>query len=246
MLRSDSASPASFTSSQQGTPDLAQDAKETYFSSLGQINASRPADLPPSQGGRYQGFGSTPSPQPSQHPFGMSSAAAPSLSELQENPMAALGKGWSLFSAAVVGASRAVSENVIQPGMEKARDPELHASVKGYISGAQKRAEEAAKSANNWSKTQFGVDVGEQVGGVVGAVKERVGGGPAASGYGAIAMEHGTETSALYHDEEDDFFGEFENAAPGQSKLYDQPIEHSKTTATSPTKKDDWDKWDEF
>jgi ADP-ribosylation factor GTPase-activating protein 1 len=176
----------------------------------------------------------------------MSSAAAPSLSDLQENPMAALGKGWSLFSAAVVGASRAVSENVIQPGMEKVRDPELHASMKGYISGAQKRAEEAAKSANHWSKTQFGVDVGEQVGGVVGAVKDRVGGGPAASGYGSIAMEHGTETSALYHDEGDDFFGEFENAAPGQSKLYDQPIEHSKIKATSPTKKDDWDKWDDF
>jgi len=97
--------------------------------------------------------------------------------------MAALSKGWSFFSTAVVGASRVVSENVIQPSMEKVMDPELHASVKGYVSQAQNRAIVAGQAANHWSKSQFGVDVAEQVGGVVGAVKEKIGAGPLRSGH---------------------------------------------------------------
>jgi ADP-ribosylation factor GTPase-activating protein 1 len=148
--------------------------------------------------------------------------------------MAALSKGWSLFSAAVVGASRAVSDNVIQPGMEKVMDPELHATVKGYASEAQKRAIVAGQVANDWTKNQLGVDVAEQVGGVVGVVKDKIGGGPASDGYGALPTEHG-ETSALYHDDEDDFFGEFSQSA--QTKVAVPP---------PPAKKDDWDEWKDF
>lgn len=103
-VSSRSASPAL---TPQRTPDLSTDQKgrnEAYFASLGRDNANRPLDLPPSQGGRYTGFGSTPAPseQPS---FALSSAAAPTLSDFQENPTTALSKGWSLFSAAVMGAS---------------------------------------------------------------------------------------------------------------------------------------------
>ncbi|KAF8213863.1 hypothetical protein K438DRAFT_1802403, partial [Mycena galopus ATCC 62051] len=158
----------------RGTPDIGtpdqKTANESYFATLGQANASRSADLPPSQGGRYQGFGSTPAPAPSsQHPsYGMSSAAAPSLSDIQENPVAALSKGWSLFSAAVGGAARVVSENVIQPAAERVRDPTLQASVMGYVNEAGKRAAVVGGAANQWSKNAFGVDVAESVGGVVG------------------------------------------------------------------------------
>jgi ADP-ribosylation factor GTPase-activating protein 1 len=56
---------------------------------MGNMNASRPDNLPPSQGGRYQGFGSTGAGSPS---IGMTSASAPSLNEFQENPVAALSK----------------------------------------------------------------------------------------------------------------------------------------------------------
>lgn len=232
---------------------------ETYFASLGQANATRPADLPPSQGGLYQGFGSTPSPSASHPSYGLSSASAPSLSDLQENPMAALSKGWSLFSAAVAGASRVVSENVIQPGLEKVTDPTLQASVKGYVSEAQKRATIVGSTANQWSKSQFGVDVAGSVGGVVGTVKEKMGGGPKRDGYGAISNDlHDGEGSALYGDEEDEhnFFGEFSNGR------YDEPSQHNATsslsqstvakgptttTAAAPAKKNDWDdEWKDF
>jgi len=248
-LRSDSASPASFSNnSPRGTPDLSSDQKtanESFFASMGQANATRPADLPPSQGGRYQGFGNTPTPSSNQHPsFGLSSASAPSFSEIQENPMAAISKGWSLFSSAVVGASKVVNEAVIQPGMEKVTDPTLQASVKGYLSEAQKRATEVGSTANQWSKSQFGVDVADSVGGVVGTVRDKITGGPVRSGYGSLSMGYDGETSGLYQDEGDDFLGQYQNSqlAPAQHT----PVEE--TTSTAPTKKkSDWDdEWKDF
>ncbi|KAI0375870.1 ArfGap-domain-containing protein [Pilatotrama ljubarskyi] len=255
-LRSDSASPASFSNTNSPAPSPNANmsssfdqkaANEAFFSGLGQANASRPADLPPSQGGRYQGFGNTPTPPPgSQHPsFALSSAAAPSLSELQENPVAALSKGWSLLSAAVAGASRVVTENVIQPGMEKVKDPNFQAGVRGYVSEASKRAGEVGRTANMWSKATFGVDVAESVGGVVGTVKDRVGGGPERRGYGTVGMDHDEETSALYHDD-DDFFGQY-NAGSSQQGFSANNSQISSTKQRAPAKKeDDWDEWKDF
>ncbi|KAJ7228337.1 ArfGap-domain-containing protein [Mycena pura] len=248
-LRGDSASPASFgNSSPRGTPDPGaidqKSANESYFASLGAANASRSADLPPSQGGRYQGFGSTPAPSSPQHPsYGMSSAAAPSLADLQENPVAALGKGWSLFSSAVVGASRVVSENVIQPGMEKMRDPTLQASVLGYVSEAQKRAAAVGGVANQWSKNQLGVDVAESVSGAVGAVRDRIGPSPAQRGYGTVRMDFDGESSALYHDDDEDFFTEY-GQAPAQPNL----AAPAPVPASAPAKSNsDWDdEWKDF
>jgi hypothetical protein len=98
--------------------------KWTYFSSLGEANANRREGLPPSQGGKYQGFGSTPASSYSRPSYGSSSANLPTLEELQTQPVAALSKGWSLLSAAVTAASKVVAE--------KAMDPALHESVKGY------------------------------------------------------------------------------------------------------------------
>ncbi|KAJ7284071.1 ArfGap-domain-containing protein [Mycena rebaudengoi] len=246
-LRADSASPASFgnNNSRDGTPDIGVDQKtanESFFSSLGQANASRSADLPPSQGGRYQGFGSTPSP--AEHPsFGTSSASAPSFSEIQENPVAALSKGWSIFSAAVAGATRVVSENVIQPGMEKVRDPTLQANVMGYVSEAQKRAAYVGGAANQWSKNQFGVDVAESVGGVVGTVRDKIGPSPAREGYDSVAQGQEGETSGLYHDDDDDLFTEYRH---GQQ--YDQPVSQPNSAAPNSAKKNDWDdgEWKDF
>ncbi|OBZ76552.1 ADP-ribosylation factor GTPase-activating protein GCS1 [Grifola frondosa] len=259
-LRSDSSSPASFSNSNSPAPTPNSNmtgsfdqkaANESYFAGLGQANASRPADLHPSQGGRYQGFGNTPSPpQGSQHPsFGLSSAAAPSLSELQDNPVAALSKGWSLLSAAVVGATRVVSENVIQPGVEKVLDPTFQAGVKGYVAEAGKRAGEVGRTANMWGKNRFGVDVAQQVGGVVGTVKDRVAGGPTTRGYGVVGMGYEEESSALYHDhDDDDFFGEFNGGSTQhQSLASPSPLIAPTAGKSGPAKKaDDWDDWKDF
>jgi len=254
-LRSNSSSP--FRQSPRGTPDLAANQKaanESYFTTLGKENESRPTDVPPSQGGRYTGFGNTPTPPPSNHPsYGLSSSAAPTFNDLQQNPLGALSKGWSLFSAAVVGAGKAVSENVIQPGVERVTDPNFQASVKGYMTEAQKRAAAVGGSANQWSKNQFGVDVAESVGGVVGNVKDKVMGGPQRNGYGAIALDNDGELSGLYQDgDEDDFFGEYDHGRQlsGLSPLQEssaKPVAAPSATTTAPTKKSDWDDdWKDF
>lgn len=130
--------------------------------------------------------------------------------------MAAISKGWSLFSSAVVGASRAVSENVIQPSVERVTDPTFQASVRNYVGEAGRRAGEVGTSVNQWGKTQLGVDVAEQIGGAVGTVRDRVGGGPTRSGYSSVYSGglHEGESSALYrdHDDDDDLVGEFHDA----------------------------------
>lgn len=214
---------------------------EAYFAALGQANASRPVDLPPSQGGRYQGFGNTPSPS-SQHPFlGLTSSAAPSLADFQEDPAAALSKGWSIFSTAVAGASRAFNETVLQPGMERVKDPNFQANVRGYVSEAQRRAQLAGQSANEWSKTQLGVDVADHVGGIVGSVRDKIGSGPTGLGYDSLATQNHVETSGLYQDDTDDFFREYSDATHSVSQASTQP-----SGAQVSKKGDDWDEWKDF
>ncbi|PPQ65364.1 hypothetical protein CVT24_011474 [Panaeolus cyanescens] len=258
--RSDSHSPASsLRSSSTGTPNPTlggtmdqKTANENYFAGLGKLNESRSSDLPPSQGGKYTGFGSTPTPE--QHPsYGLSSANAPSLSELQENPVAAISKGWSLFAAAVVGASRVVQENVIQPGVEKVTDPNFQASVRGYMTEAQKQAAAVGSTANEWSRSQLGVDVAGAVGGVVGTVRERVAGGsgPSRAGYGHVSMTSpgdADETSGLYYDNDDDLFTEYRGTTPATTNFGNTHNAATTTTKAAPAKKSsDWDdEWKDF
>jgi len=232
-------------------------ANDAYFERLGSSNSTRSAELAPSQGGRYQGFGNSPSPPAgSQHPsYGLSSAAVPSLSELQENPTAALSKGWSLFSAALSGVTRAVTENVIQPGLEKVTDPNLHASVRGYYEEASKRVGAVGLAASQTVKTQTGVDVAGQVGGWMDNFKGHIGSGPSSSGYGAVeGQAPGDDDWSRFHDE-DDFFGEFkdqENHVVKPTTYADQGLGASRSTkpsapAPTPAKKaDDWDEWNDF
>jgi len=255
-LRADSASPSlssSAPASPNPKPAVQKSANETYFATLGSLNSSRPDNLPPSQGGRYQGFGNTPDPPAdSQHPsHGLTSHAAPTLSELQENPMGALSKGWSLFSSAVVGASRAVSENVIQPGVERVTDPTFQASVRGYVDEAGRRAGQVGSSVNQWGKSQLGVDVAGQLGGVVGTVRDQIGGGPTNSGYSRVHSggSHEEETSALYHDhdDDDDLFSEYRGAGNRHSDATSARVGTSNAPSEAAKPSNGWDEeWKEF
>lgn len=245
------------SNSQSGplTPEAQKASNEAYFARLGSANASRPADLPPSQGGRYQGFGSTPAHQTgSQHPsYGLSSAAAPSLQDFQENPTVALSKGWSLLSSALMGASRTVTESVIQPGLERVRDPNFQSSLKGYVDEAGKRVGAVGSTANQWSKQQFGVDVADSVGGLYDNVRERVA-GPGHEGYGALATSHDGDGDDWnrYEDTEDNFFDEFNDktkadSSTGVAGSSSSASAATPTASTCTTKKaDDWDEWKDF
>ncbi|CAG8499327.1 16312_t:CDS:2 [Acaulospora colombiana] len=124
---------------------------EAYFASLGRTNETRSETLPPSQGGRYTGFGNpafidTP---PS------SSSSVPDLEELMNNPVGALTKGLNFLGHHVVeGAKLAaqgaetlgqtVNEHVIKPTAEKVRDPEFTQQLSDYVSGIGKTVTETA------------------------------------------------------------------------------------------------------
>jgi ADP-ribosylation factor GTPase-activating protein 1 len=164
-----------------------------------------------------------------------------------------------LFTAAVAGATKAVSDNVIQPGVEKVTDPNFQANVRGYMTEAQKKAASVGTAANGWSKTQFGVDVADTLGGAVSAVREKDA-GPSRSGYGQLALtspnEYG-ETSGLYSpDDTDDFFSEFDPKAksPHESSLMPSTTGIATTTGSltqqakqvNKKKEDDWDDWKDF
>jgi len=164
---------------------------------------------------------------------------------LQADPVAALGKGWSLFSSAVVGASRTVNSTVIQPTVERVSDPSFRAGVTQYVS-------DSAKNANAWSKSQLGVDVGSAVGkitnGATGAGRgaySSLGGG-----YGHEGFDDDDGTSALPDAGDDEFFHDFhQNSASFSETPKAQPPKTAGAQSDALVKKKDgWDDndWQEF
>ncbi|KAJ2878027.1 Zn finger-containing GTPase- Activating Protein for ARF, partial [Coemansia aciculifera] len=67
---------------------------EDYFSRLGSQNNTRREDLPPSQGGKYVGFGNSPNPPTNT----AQSAGTFNPQDIVNDPAAALSKGWSFLA----------------------------------------------------------------------------------------------------------------------------------------------------
>lgn len=222
---------------------------EAFFERMGRDNAARPDHLPPSQGGKYGGFGNTPEPdsEAAQHPsYGLSSRAAPTLDEFQRNPIGALSKGWGLFSSAVATASREINETVVKPGMSRATEIyEQGASedvkrvfntagqqVRGATTWAGQRASEGWDQFNDVAKNQAGVDINERLG------RMGLGKGSARDqGYGQVSQ----------YTDHDDFFESWDEPADN-NKAAKAPL--ASTSAPAPkkeAKKDDWeDEWKDF
>lgn len=176
-------------------------ANEDFFAGLGAANASRSADLHPSQGGRYAGFGNTPAPSSSSssHPSSItSSRALPSLNDLQSDPVKALSKGWGFFSSTVSQATKTINESIVQPGMARAADPDLQQSLYGYVQGATKVLGEGARKgsemlgdglrAGSGLARQNGLDVGDLGAGYVDRFSGGRTGGSSAYGNGYAPM----------------------------------------------------------
>ncbi|KAH3672815.1 hypothetical protein WICMUC_004037 [Wickerhamomyces mucosus] len=114
--------------SRKGTPTLQNNQKaknESYFADLGAKNDSRSADLPPSQGGKYQGFGNTPQPQQGQRQQNGGSFASFTLDNFQKDPLGTFSKGWGLFSSSVSKSLEEVNESVIRPGVQQLQNGEI-------------------------------------------------------------------------------------------------------------------------
>lgn len=89
---------------------------DQYFARLGADNAARRDDVPPSQGGKYAGFGSTPAPA-------AGGGDGPGFEEWQKDSMAALTKGFGWFTSTVTRTAKTVNDGYIQPTASKVRTP---------------------------------------------------------------------------------------------------------------------------
>jgi len=113
---------------------------DRYFAGLGAANASRPDDLPPSQGGKYAGFGSAPIERPAE-------AKLPGFEDLQKDPVAALTKGFGWFTTTVGKTAKSVNEGYIQPTAAKLAETDLAAQARLTAAQVARGAQTGAKSA---------------------------------------------------------------------------------------------------
>lgn len=97
-----------------------KERNEEFFARKGDENASRSADLPPSQGGKYAGFGSEPVHASARSGMaGEGGAILPGVDEFQKDPVAALTKGFGWLTATVGKGAKTVNDGWIQPTAQK-------------------------------------------------------------------------------------------------------------------------------
>ncbi|KAK4041168.1 electron transfer flavoprotein subunit beta [Parachaetomium inaequale] len=114
-----------------------------YFAKLGERNAQRSADLPPSQGGKYSGFGSSaPRPQRDEQ-------AMPGFDDLQKDPVAAITKGFGWFTSTVTKTAKTVNEGFIQPTAKQLSESDFAAQARNAAAQAARSAQAGAKTAQD-------------------------------------------------------------------------------------------------
>lgn len=105
----------------RGQTESRKEQNEAYFARMGNANAHRPADLAPSQGGKYGGFGSGSSVNADNEGpgRGTNGEGIPGVDEFQKDPVAALTKGFGWFTTTVGKGAKTVNEGWIQPTAQK-------------------------------------------------------------------------------------------------------------------------------
>ncbi|KAL9598006.1 MAG: hypothetical protein Q9219_004762 [cf. Caloplaca sp. 3 TL-2023] len=108
-----------------------KERNEEFFARKGDENERRRPDLPPSQGGKYAGFGSGPMPSSSVGQGGGGGGGGgggkgiPGVDEFQRDPVAALTKGFGWFTTTVGKGAKSVNDGWIQPNVQKLAEADL-------------------------------------------------------------------------------------------------------------------------
>lgn len=121
--------------SQRGGPASKKEQNEAYFAKLGSDNATRSDALPPSQGGKYTGFGGgMPAPAAGERrssPFGgFGGGGAQPFDEFQKDPMGTLSKGFGWFASTVGKSAKQVNDSYLQPTAKQLADSEFAAQAR--------------------------------------------------------------------------------------------------------------------
>lgn len=96
-----------------GGPRTQKERNEDFFAKKGSENLSRRDDVPPSQGGKYAGFGSAPLDEGSS--VGGGGGGIAGWDDVTKDPVAALSKGWGFFASTVAKGAKTVNEVVVKP-----------------------------------------------------------------------------------------------------------------------------------
>ncbi|KAM5348305.1 hypothetical protein ACJ41O_008129 [Fusarium nematophilum] len=115
---------------------------DQYFARLGADNASRPDHLPPSQGGKYAGFGSTPGPSQSDNDL-------PNFGDMQKDTVAALTKGFGWFTSTVSKTAKTVNDGYIQPTAKQFAEGDFAKQAQLTAASLAKQAQLAGKNAQD-------------------------------------------------------------------------------------------------
>ncbi|KAK9457954.1 hypothetical protein V1511DRAFT_491319 [Dipodascopsis uninucleata] len=220
---------SSNSSSSVGAVNTQKTRNEAYFAKLGEANANRPDYLPPSQGGKYGGFGSNPAPSSSSSSD--AGGVAVSVDDFTRDPLGSLTKGFSLFSSTVQKNIGQVSETIIKPNIKNLADSDLSANArKAMMQFGQKMQEtgrygvETFQSFTSESRSQY-QNYGRSRSGQ----------------YSSIAAEDGNERNfrSLFDDlsvgEEDDIEQAFGLAKPAQRTNLPGISNAKKSANSSPT-----------
>ena len=230
----------------QRTASPSQKARnEAYFASKGNENALRPDNVPPSQGGKYGGFGSGAPPTSNSNAAGNSNL--PSGDDFQKDPMAALTKGFGWLSSTVTKQAATLNSAYIQPGMKSLSEGEFAAQARATAMQTGTMLQQGAKGMGD----QFNKFVDPESTATTGGQRGAAGGGPEKADF----WDSFGQAPAGPQREKKDFWDDF--AAAGEVATEKKQVQQSKptsigtsamkTTTGGPagTKKDDdgWGAW---
>lgn len=147
----------------RGGATTKKEQNEAYFAKLGNDNATRSDALPPSQGGKFTGFGGG-MPPPSagdrrSSPFGGfggwgafgggggSGGGGPAFDDFQKDPMGSLSKGFGWFASTVGKGAKTVNESYLQPTAKQLAESDFAAQARVQATNWGQNFQTGARSA---------------------------------------------------------------------------------------------------
>ncbi|EEP79468.1 conserved hypothetical protein [Uncinocarpus reesii 1704] len=100
---------------------------EEYFARLGGENATRSESLPPSQGGRFTGFGGG---MPASRQTSQLNDTMPGINDFQADPVAALTKGFGWFTTTIGKGAKTVNDTYLQPAAKSLSESDFAAQAR--------------------------------------------------------------------------------------------------------------------
>ncbi|KAJ5378701.1 hypothetical protein N7509_011820 [Penicillium cosmopolitanum] len=169
-----------------------KEQNEAYFAKLGGDNATRSDALPPSQGGKFTGFGGGV-PQPAagdrrSSPFGGlggwgafggggggGGGGGPALDDFQKDPMGSITKGFGWFASTVGKGAKQVNDSYLQPTAKQLAESDFAAQARVQATNWGQNFQTGARSAaDQFNRFVEGDDGGHGRGGGSSATRSNV------------------------------------------------------------------------